>query len=650
MMRPGCLVILIGLMVPSFLFAQDPMREMPRSLSRMESGQVYDQPALQPQRLPGVDVQQLEAEDLRHPGTRFAAPVAVDLGIANAGTWTLLPDGGRLWQLKLEAPGSALGLVAIYDEFYMPPGAKLYMFSPDGKFIDGPYSEAQNNVSRHFVTGVVPGNTAIIEYYEPAHVRGQGHLHISRVDQAYHRENLLALGLGTTNVLGEELGFGSSGNCHPNVSCAEGEAFKNEKRAVCRVILVLEEGTGYCTGALINNTEQDGRPLLVSAFHCQDGYTPLYDFWRFDFNYESKDCVSPSSEPLLNSIIGCTQLAGYQKTDFLLLELSRKLPGAFNAYFLGWNRADESPASGSIIHHPRGDIKKIGLDENPLPIFREAIQWNNEVTTPEGYHLRAKYDIGSFDIGSSGAPLLNQDQRYVGQLHGGSTSCTGAVAYFGRLNVSWEGGGTPSSRLKDWLDPIGLGIMSLDGMENPLNAGGVVAGVVTTETGAGIQGAVVQLKSSSGFSAELITDDNGKFSFSPMPFGTTFEVEVSKPGNPLNGISVFDLVQIQRHILSIELLKSPYHWVAADVNKSRTISTADLIQIRKVLLGLEAEFKNISSWIFLPADFEFPGGQDPLIGEIPSRLVIPGFQADILDLDFIGIKAGDINASANPNN
>ncbi len=616
----------------------------------MESVQFFDQSALQAQRLPEIDVQRLEAEDLRHPGTRFAAPVGADLGLSNSGTWTLLPDGAALWRLKLEAPANALGLVAIYDEFFIPPGAQLSMYSPDGKFIDGPFTDVQNNEAGNFVTGVAPGNTAIIAYYEPAEVRGQGRLHISRVDQAYHKENMLASRLGPSSVLGEELGFGSSGSCNPNINCDAGQAFKNEKRAVCRIILVLEEGTGYCTGALVNNTEHDGRPLLISAFHCQDGYTPLYDFWRFDFNYESKDCSNPSAEPLLSSITGCRQLAGYEKTDFLLLELSRKLPGAFNAYFLGWNRADVSPASGGIIHHPRGDIKKIGLDENPLPIFREAIQWNNEVTTPEGHHLRAKYDIGSFDIGSSGAPLLDQDRRYVGQLHGGSTSCTGAVAYFGRLNVSWEGGGTPSSRLKDWLDPTGSNIMDLNGMENPFNAGGRVAGVVTTETGVGIQGAMVKLKSPSGFSVQLITDNTGRFSFSPMPYGTTFEVEVSKPDNPLNGISVFDLVQIQRHILSIELLKSPYHWIAADVNNSRTISTSDLIQVRKLLLGLEAEFKNVSSWIFLPADFEFPAGQDPLAGEVPSVLIISRFQADILDLDFIGVKAGDINASANPNN
>lgn len=649
MIRKIFFVLFVGLLAPAMSFAQVPAREIPVSLRVSKDTPFSAEPLLESHRLPGIDVQRLKEEDLRRPGTRFAAPVFADFGISNAGTWTILPDGSAVWRLQLEAAPGILGLVAIYDAFYLPPGARLFMYSPDGKFIDGPFTNLQNNASGSFVTGVVPGNKAIIEYYEPAEYRGQGSLHIFRVDQAYHRENLLASGLEASANLGEELGFGSSGNCHPNANCEEGTAFSKEKRAICRVILVLEEGTGYCTGSLVNNTRNDGRPLLVSAFHCQDGYTPLYNFWRFDFNYESLGCTNPDEEPLLNSITGCKQLAGYQKTDFLLLELSRQLPGAFKSYFLGWNRADAAPSSGGIIHHPRGDIKKIGIDRNAPVIFSESIQWNNEVTTPQRYHLRVQYDVGSFDIGSSGAPLLDQERRYVGQLHGGSSSCTDAVAYFGRLNVSWEGGGTPSTRLKDWLDPIGTNLLELNGMENPFNSGGRVAGFVTTESGIGIAGAIVSLKSSNGFSVELTTDSAGGYSFAPMPFGTTFEASVSKVDLASRGISVSDLVLLQRHILNIELFKNPYHWIAADVNNSRTISTLDLIQIRKVLLGIEPEFKGVPSWIFLPGSFEFPAGPDFLANELPSRLSIQNFRADILDLDFIGVKAGDVNGSGNPN-
>lgn len=607
---------------------------------------------LRPYKLRALDLAHLHAEDARRPGARFAAPVKADFDLTSAGVWTELPDGGAVWKLKLEAPAGALGLIALYDALYLPPGSSLFMYSPDGRFIQGPVAPEQISPEGHFASGLLPGNTAIIEYYEPAASRGKGKLHVFRVDQAYHRKNLEASGFDVGSVLGEELGFGTSGNCHPNINCTEGMGFEREKRALCRVIMVLEEGTGYCTGALVNNARRDGRPLLVSAFHCQDGYTPLYSFWRFDFNYESKECINPAEEPLLNSITGCKQLAGYQKTDFLLLELSRRPPATFKTYFLGWNRMNVAPSEGAVIHHPRGDIKKLSLDRDQIPVFQDPIQWNNEVTTPAANHLRAQFDFGSFDIGSSGAPLLNQEGRYVGQLHGGSASCSGAVAYFGRMAISWEGGGSPSTRLKDWLDPFAQNITVMDGIENPFNTGGEVAGVATTETGEAIPGALVSLKSSNGYSTEAITDSAGRFSFSPIPYGGSFELSISKTDNPLNGLSVSDVVKLQKHILNVELLTSPIQWIAADVNVSRSISTMDLIQIRKVILGVEAEFKSVPPWIFVPAEYEFPLGSGPFSGaeEIPQRIQVVNFFKDVLDLDFIGVKAGDVNGSANPRN
>ena len=86
------------------------------------------------------------------------------------------------------------------------------------------------------------------------------------------------------------------------------------------------------------------------------------------------------------------------------------------------------------------------------------------------------------------------------------------------------------------------------------------------------------------------------------------------------------------------------------MNASRTISTLDLIQIRKVLLGLEAEFKSLPTWVFVPADFEFPAGPNPFAEslQIPQKVSLLNFSSDILDMDFIGVKAGDVNGSANP--
>ena len=336
----------------------------------------------------------------------------------------------------------------------------------------------------------------------------------------------------------------------------------------------------------------------------------------------------------------------------MLLEMKHAGPGSFKAYFLGWNRTIAAPSFGSIIHHPRGDIKKLSLDDDGISIFRDSIIWNNDVTTPSEHHFRSRFDLGSFDIGSSGAALLNQDRHVVGHLHGGAASCSGSTAYFGRLFMAWEGGGGALTRLKDWLDPEGTLQLTLDGMENSLNATSVVAGTVSMENGKGVANASVSLLSGGGLTVSTMTDSLGKYAFSGVPVGESVEISVTKQDVSLNGCSVADLIKVQKHILNVEGLGSPFQWIASDVNLSRTISTLDLIQIRKVILGLDQEFKFVPAWIFLPANTSFPNAPSPFQGStaLPTLFQIGALAGDRLDVNFTGVKYGDVNNSANPQN
>lgn len=67
------------------------------------------------------------------------------------------------------------------------------------------------------------------------------------------------------------------------------------------------------------------------------------------------------------------------------------------------------------------------------------------------------WDEGTTEGGSSGSPLFNPNFRIIGQLQGGCAACGNHLAdFYGRLPVSWLGGGISSSRLSNWLDPKGL--------------------------------------------------------------------------------------------------------------------------------------------------------------------------------------------------
>jgi hypothetical protein len=69
--------------------------------------------------------------------------------------------------------------------------------------------------------------------------------------------------------------------------------------------------------------------------------------------------------------------------------------------------------------------------------------------------------------------------------------------------------------------------------------------------------------------------------------------------NPLNGVDVYDIILVTRHLLGLEPLESPYKLISADVNNSGTVTTFDYVTIRKVILGSITNFP-VGSWRYIP--------------------------------------------------
>jgi hypothetical protein len=257
-------------------------------------------------------------------------------------------------------------------------------------------------------------------------------------------------------------------------------------------------------------------------------------------------------------------------------------------------------------------------------------------------------DVGIFQTGSSGCPLLDQEKLFIGQLHGGiipQLTCDSiAVARFGRLSASWNAGSTANTRLSDWLDPLGNGATTLNGIENPNRSGGKISGTVQTETNVGIPNARVALLGNNGLALSTTTDTQGKYTFDNIPFGDTYELSVTKEGPSTNGITTFDLIKIQKHILNLELL-SLLKQYAGDVNKSRSLSTLDMILIRRILLGIDVDFTDVTPWYFLPTQGTFNVPNDAFSGITSGANIIASFSADVLNFDFYAIKYGDVNNS-----
>ncbi|MFN0214972.1 MAG: hypothetical protein ACKVT2_12015 [Saprospiraceae bacterium] len=129
--------------------------------------------------------------------------------------------------------------------------------------------------------------------------------------------------------------------------------------------------------------------------------------------------------------------------------------------------------------------------------------------------------------------------------------------------------------------------------------------------------------------------------------GTTFSYSASLPdSNHLNGVDIVDLCKISEHILGINPLPSPYAMFAADANKSGSITTYDLVEYRKLILGTYKELPNNESWRFISDYCEFPNPNNPFQTGCSSGIS----SADLIALDgdtakVIGIKVGDVNGN-----
>ena len=105
---------------------------------------------------------------------------------------------------------------------------------------------------------------------------------------------------------------------------------------------------------------------------------------------------------------------------------------------------------------------------------------------------------------------------------------------------------------------------------------------------------------------------------------------------------------IHRHIIGLEPFTSPYQIIAADANHDGMVTTADTSEMRKLILGIYQEFPNNTSWRFVRADYVFPDPLNPFAPPFPEVATFTNISADVQNVDFIGVKIGDVNGNAIP--
>lgn len=390
--------------------------------------------------MPAFDLDALVAEDVINDTQkgmyRFGHNHYTDLRPSNSGVWTTLDNGDKVWRLGITSNG-ALSINLALQYVSLVEGARLFFYNTDRSFKLGAFTQKHISDDYQFGTELITGDSIIVELYEPSSAVGTSEFQIFRVTHRYR---------GVDGFL--DRAFGDAGSCNNNVNCPIGSAYTNQRNAV---VCLVSGGSGFCTGTLINNTCNDGRPFVLTANHCGSSG---FGTWVFRFNWQASGCPNPGSSPSSNSISGGTQRAAHPGADMSLVEINGATTpttiASYGGYYAGWDRNNVTTTNPYCIHHPSGDIKKLSLTTGTTSTatYGGATCWQTPTWTD-----------GITEPGSSGSALFNSAGLIIGQLYGGPSNCgcennaTCGYDYYGKIFTSWTGGGTAATRLSDWLNP-----------------------------------------------------------------------------------------------------------------------------------------------------------------------------------------------------
>lgn len=465
----GLFLLVTGIVLPGSAYAQISEGGTPTSF-KYQNTLKSDLPTVQ---IPiNFSVEDLKTVDRWQVSQGAPLKVGVllptDLTIDNAGSWNTLPDGKRVWRLQVQAK-DAIALMLSFRDFYIPENGKLFIYSSDKTHLIGAFTHHTNPPTKEYATEFLAGDKIILEYEagisENEHPRiaidavgyGYNHLHVSRTMA--------------------DIGPGTSGSCMVNINCEEGEAWQTEKNGVCQMTLPIGNYIYICSGALVNNTAEDLKPYILSAFHCIDLDIPVTEKnlnkYTFYFHFEHTGCENNSSIASYRTITGCKKIAGIPLdggSDGLLLLLNQTIPEHYNAYYNGWDRSNTAAQSGVGIHHPSGDYMKISTFNK---VARTSTWYGiDNIKGAPNAHWNVVFEQTAnghavTEGGSSGSPLFNQNKQIVGTLSGGSSSCekpNGANTY-GKLYYHWDQypNKDNTSRMDIYLDPNHTGKTQLAG-------------------------------------------------------------------------------------------------------------------------------------------------------------------------------------------
>lgn len=424
--------------------------------------------------LPSFNIDDLKAQ-ARWQGSQGGAPIVgrlikKNINFIESARQLQGPNGEQIFQLAIEMP-DALAININYSDFKIPKGARLFLISKKGNDVLGAYTYDTNPQGGTFSTDLTEGDRVVLQY-EPG-TTSINDLKLNIQSFGYHFN---VAEIGTPRYVGE---YGSD-ICQVNAHCSEGDAWRKQQDGIVQIYQLVGDVYTVCSGTLLNNTNKDYTPYILSAGHCALGKKVKGDEvvncevtpedmkqWIFRFHYVRPNCENnEDAQKYAFTMVGAQQLAylpinGY--SDGMLMKLLKPIPDYYGVFYNGWDRTGNDVPSAVGLHHPKGDAMKISTSDTQL----ETATWYAEEADgtsvgAKGAHWMCRFVSTEHghcvtEGGSSGSGLFDQNKRLIGDLSGGSSDCRRLMGknFYGKLSFHWDAFKEEgqNKRMDIYLDP-----------------------------------------------------------------------------------------------------------------------------------------------------------------------------------------------------
>ncbi len=177
-------------------------------------------------------------------------------------------------------------------------------------------------------------------------------------------------------------------------------------------------------------------------------------------------------------------------------------------------------------------------------------------------------------------------------------------------------------------------------------SGGLIGGTVSSVNGTLVGGVEVTLE---GAGPDLmdVTTPAGKYDFTDLMLGQQYTVTpfLDDYSRHESGVTTADIVAITDAILAESVMNDPYEILAADVSNDRRVTVRDIIQIRRLILGLDSEYVNNTAYRFIKADYAFPIPSNPWATVFPEFTTVGNLGEPVAAADFLAVMIGDVTGN-----